>query len=84
MIDNGICVDAFIWNPSICECECGKSCDVGEYIDYANCKCRERLIDKIVEECSEDIHGNKMIHNVTLNGRWVFIMGIGNLYIYFY
>ena len=24
----------FIWNPSNCECECDKSCDIGEYLDY--------------------------------------------------
>ena len=23
------CDNGFIWNPSICECECEKSCDVG-------------------------------------------------------
>ena len=22
-----------------------KSCDVGEYLDYENCKCRKRLVD---------------------------------------
>ena len=27
----------FIWNPSICERECDKSCNVGEYLDYENC-----------------------------------------------
>ena len=25
---------------------------------YKNCKCRKRLINKLVEECSEDINGN--------------------------
>ena len=29
----------------------GTSCDVGEYLDYENCKCRKRLVDKSVEEC---------------------------------
>ena len=29
------------------------SCDVGEYLDYKNCKCRNKLVDKLVEECSE-------------------------------
>ena len=29
--------DGFICNPSICECECDKSCDVGEYLHYENC-----------------------------------------------
>ena len=63
LINNGRCDDGFIWNPSICECD--KSCDVGEYLDYANCKYRKRLIDKLVEKYDEDIDGNNMIHNAT-------------------
>ena len=55
MIDKGICDKGFIWNPSNCECECDKSCDVGEYLDYVNCKCRKKLVDKLVEECTENI-----------------------------
>ena len=55
LIDKGICDKRFIWNPSNCECECDKSCDVEEYLDYENCKCRKRLVDKLVEECSENI-----------------------------
>ena len=49
------CDNGFIWNPSTCECECDKSCDVGEYLDYVNCKCRKRLIDKLVLECEDEI-----------------------------
>ena len=37
------------------------------YLDYKNCKCRKRLIDRLVEECSENIDENKMIYNSTLN-----------------
>ena len=71
MIDKGRCDKGFIWNPSNCECECDKSCDVGEYIDYENCKCKKRLIDKLVEECSENIeekelHLSAVIHYETL------------------
>ena len=36
-------------NPSNCECECDKSCNIGEYLDYKNCKCRKRLVDKLVK-----------------------------------
>ena len=43
-------------------------CDVGEYLDYENCKCRKRLIDKLIEECSENINENQMVYNVTSNG----------------
>ena len=53
MIDKGICNKRFIWNPSNCECECDKSCDIGEYLDDENCKYRKKLIDKPVEECTE-------------------------------
>ena len=44
MIGKGRFVDGFIWNPSICKSECDKSCDIEEYLDYANCNCREKLI----------------------------------------
>ena len=60
-------IKGFIWNPSNCECECDKSCDIREYLDYKNCKCRQRIIDKLVEECSENINGNEMPYNETLN-----------------
>ena len=76
-VKNWLCDKEFIWNPSNCKCECDKSCDVGEYLDYNNCKCRKRLVDKLVEEYSENIdekklhstelHSNKMIYNSTLN-----------------
>ena len=37
----------------VIECECDKACDVGEYLDYENCKCRKKLVDKLVDECTE-------------------------------
>ena len=67
LIGKGMCDKGFIWNPSNCACECDKSCDIGEYLDYKNCKCRNKLVDKLVEECGENIDGNKMLHNETLD-----------------
>ena len=67
LIGRGMCDKGFIWNPGNCDCECDKLCDVGEYLDYKDCKCRKRLIDKLVEECSENIDGNKMLYNETLD-----------------
>ena len=48
----GRCDTWFIWNPSNCEFECDKSCDIGQYLDYKNCKCRKELISKLVAECN--------------------------------
>ena len=70
MIGKGRCDKGFIENPSNCERECDKSCDIGQYLDFENCKCRKNLISKLVEECSENIDKNEMIHNVTLNYHW--------------
>ena len=61
LIDKGICDKGYIWNPSSCKCECDKSCDFGEYLDYKNCKCRKRLIDKLIEECNENIEETSLI-----------------------
>ena len=55
LIEKGVCDKRFFWNPSNCECECDKSCDVGEYLDSENCKCRKRLVDNIIEECTENV-----------------------------
>ena len=55
LADKGVCDKGYIWNPSNCECECNKSCNIGEYLDYSNCRCRKKLHDKLIEECTENI-----------------------------
>ena len=63
LIDKGECDKGFIWKPSNCECD--KSCDTGEYLDYSNCKCRKKLLDPLVEECTENIDETKLV-NITV------------------
>ena len=67
LIDKKICDEGFIWSPSNCECESDKSCDIGEYLDYKICKCRKRIIDKLVEECSKNIYKNETLDIIPLN-----------------
>ena len=62
MIDKGVCDKGYIWNPSNCECECNKSCDVGEYLEYKDCKCRKKLADKLVEKCTETVKEVKIVN----------------------
>ena len=57
LIDKGICDKGFIWNPS--NCVILWSCDLGEYLDYENYKFRKNIVDKLVEECCENIKGMK-------------------------
>ena len=59
LIDKGVCDKEFIWNPN--KCECNKSCNISEYLDYSNCKCRKKLVDPLVEECTENIEETKLL-----------------------
>ena len=61
LIDKSLCDKGYIWNPSNCECKCDKSCDIGEYLDYKNCKCRKKLVDKLVDECDENIEETNLV-----------------------
>ena len=67
MIDKGICDKRFISNPSNCECEYYKSCNVGEYLDYENCKCRKKLVNKLIEECTKNGEETKITGKLYLN-----------------
>ena len=66
LIDKGIYDKGFIWNPSNCICECDNSCGIGEYLDYKSCVCRNSIVEKLVEECTNVVDENK-IYNETLN-----------------
>ena len=57
------------FNPSNCKCECGKSCNTSQYLDYLDCKCKKKIIDLIVEKCIEyDKNKTKLINKaVTRN-----------------
>ena len=67
MIDKGECGNGCFWNPSIFEYGCDKSCEIVQYLDYKNFNCRKNLLSKLVEEFSENIDGNGMIYNATVN-----------------
>ena len=55
---------------------------MGEYLDYKNCKCRQKIAGSLEEECIENIDGNEMIYNETLNvSLRDFKCGSGTVYI---
>ena len=61
LVDKGVCGKEYIWKPSNFECECDKSCDIGYYLDYSNYKCRKKIFDKLVKECTENIEETKLV-----------------------
>ena len=65
LVNKMVCDKGCIWNPSNCACECYQSCGIGQCLDYKNCVCRNSLVDKLVEECTNVIDGDT-IYNKTL------------------
>ena len=49
------CAKGFMWNPSTCACQCDKWCKQGQYLDHKNCVCKNKLIGRVIEECTSVI-----------------------------
>ena len=65
-----------MWNPSTCECQCDKWCKQGQYLDHKNCVCKNKLIDRVIEECTKVIN-ETMINNkdyVTNNNTYLILV----------
>ena len=52
LVSKLVCDKGYMWNPSTCACECDKYCEIGQYLDYKNCVCRNKLIDDLIEQCT--------------------------------
>ena len=51
-----------MWNPSTCACECDMWCKPGQYLDHKNCVCKNKLVGRVIEECTNIIN-ETMINN---------------------
>ena len=56
------CDKGYTWNPSTCECQCDMWCKPGQYLDHKNCICKNKLIGRLIEECTSVIN-DTMINN---------------------
>ena len=56
------CAKGYTWNPSTCEGQCDTWCKPGQYLDHKNCVCKNKLIGRLIEECTSVIN-ETMINN---------------------
>ena len=56
------CNKGYMWNPSTCACECDMWCKPGQYLDYKNCFCKNKLIGRVISKCTSLIN-ETMISN---------------------
>ena len=98
LIDKGVYDKRFTWNPSNCECECDKSCNISEYLDYKNCNGKKKLVDKLIDKCNETINEEKLtpaenensykrksciLYIVLFSIFFIISVGIGTYFIYY-
>ena len=57
------CNEGYMWNPSTWECECNTWSKPGQYLDHKNCICKNKLIGRVIEECTSIIN-ETMMNNV--------------------
>ena len=50
------CDKGYVRNPSTYECQCDKWCKQGQYLDHKNCICKNKLIGRVIEECTSVIN----------------------------
>ena len=60
------CTIGYMWNLSTCECQCDIWCKSGQYLDHKNCVCKNKLIGRVIAECTNLI--NETIMNNRDNG----------------
>ena len=56
------CTKGYMWNPSTCECQCDMWCKPGQYLGYKSCICKNKLIARVIAECTSIIN-ETMINN---------------------
>ena len=58
------CTKGYTWNPSTCKFQCDKWCKPGQYLDYKNCVCRNKLVGRrLISECTSIINETMMNNN---------------------
>ena len=56
------CNKGYMWNRSTCECQCDMWCKSDQYLDHKNCICKNKLVGRIIAECTSIIN-ETMINN---------------------
>ena len=66
-----------------CECQCDMWCKPGQYLDHKKCICKNKLIGRVIEECTSVIN-ETMINNKDSGNNniiWNFFNGLVVLYL---
>ena len=54
------CTKGYMWSPTTCACKCDMWCKPGQYLDHKNCVCKNKLIGRVIAECTSVINETTM------------------------
>ena len=57
------CAKGYTWNPSTSECQCDMWCKPGQYLYHKNCVCKNKLVGRLISECTSIINETMMNNN---------------------
>ena len=58
------CDKGYTWNPSTCECDMW--CQPDHYLDYKKCVCKNKLIGRVIAECTNVINETMMNNKMSI------------------
>ena len=71
-LNSSVCNNKQIWNSDTCSCDCNEDfecdmwCKPGQYLDYKKCVCKNKLIGKIISECTSFINESMMNNKMSI------------------
>ena len=57
------CAKEYTWNPGTLECQCDTWCKPGQYLDHNNFVCKNKLVGRLISECTSVINETMMNNN---------------------
>ena len=79
------CTKGYTWNPSIFEYQCDTWCKPCQYLDHKNCICKNKLIGRVIEECTSIINETMISNRDNIdndNTVWNIFIGLFSIVIF--
>ena len=70
------CTKRYMWNPSTCECQCDMWCKPGQYLDHKICVCKNKLVGRIIGECTSVINETMINNNKNIDNTIIIFISL--------
>ena len=100
LLNSSVCNSKQIWNSDTCRCDCNEDfagiinctkcegdvlCKPGQYLVNENCVCKNKLVGRVIGECTNVINETIMNNRVNINDNntaWNIFIGLFSVVIF--